>query len=156
VIAIRPSRSDDTAAMWAIRTRAVRIGCVSHYAPAEIASWSASPPPASYVRLLVGGGGIVAESATGMAGFALLDVDSGEVDALFVDPSHARMGIGQCLMHELVGLARERRLPHLHLYASLNAVDFYKRAGFVPVRDELYAHPSGIALACVLMERDID
>lgn len=151
MIVIRSSRLDDSAAMWAIRTRAVRTGCAGHYTAAEIAAWTATAPPPSYPRLLVGGGAVVAEVAGRMAGFAMLDLDSGEIEAVFVDPDHAGKGIGQRLLRALLAVAISHGLSGLHLYASLNAVAFYQGAGFVRVRDERYPHPSGVALACVLM-----
>ena len=50
-------------------------------------------------------------------------------------------------------LARGRGIVHLHLSASLNAVPFYRASGFVALREEAYAHPSGISLASVAMEK---
>ena len=44
-------------------------------------------------------------------------------------------------------------MARLHLSASLNAVPFYRAAGFVALREEAYAHPSGISLASVAMEK---
>ncbi len=86
-----------------------------------------------------------------LLGFGVFDADANEVDALFVNPDHGGQGIGQALMQRLLAMAdREREVV---LSASLNAVPFYQRQGFVSVREEAYPHPSGVALASVSMRR---
>jgi len=137
--------------MWALRTRAVRTQCASHYDAAVIEAWSGTPAPVSYLRLLEQGGGVLALADGVLAGYGVIDRESNEVDALFVDLAYGGRGIGRRLLGEL-----ERRAGgagRLHLYASLNAVAFYRAAGYLPRREASYAHPCGISLACVFMER---
>jgi putative acetyltransferase len=149
----RPATEADLPTLWALRTRAVRSGCASHYPPAVIATWCAAPPPAGMPLLLRAGGGIVAEEGGQAVGYAVLDADTGEVDAVFVDPAQHGRGIGQALLLTLEALARERGLDLLFLSASLNAVPFYERAGFHALRERMVAHRSGIAIRSVLMEK---
>lgn len=52
--------------------------------------------------------------------------------------------------------ARAAGHERLFLSASLNAVAFYERAGFVAVREELYPHRSGIAIPSVYMEKQLN
>ncbi|WP_251373794.1 GNAT family N-acetyltransferase [Janthinobacterium sp. JC611] len=146
-ITLRPALPFDIAALWALRTVAVRVGCATHYAPEQIEVWTASPVPDGYAAMLAAGGGVVAMQGEAIAGYAMLDIDKHEVDAVFVDPALAGLGIGRRLLAALEQLAR------LHLSASLNAVPFYQAAGFVALRGEAYAHPSGISLASVAMEK---
>ncbi|HGM5958262.1 MULTISPECIES: GNAT family N-acetyltransferase [Stenotrophomonas] len=148
----RTGTMDDVARLWALRTRCVREICSSHYPPEVIAPWSASPPPSQYARLLSQGGCVVAEDGQGvLLGFGVFDTDANEVDALFVDPDRGGKGIGQALMQRLLAMAdRDREVV---LSASLNAVPFYQRHGFISVREETYPHPSGVALASVSMRR---
>ena len=152
-ITLRPALAADIDALWALRTVAVRVGCATHYAPQQIAVWTASPVPDSYAAMLVAGGGIVAMHGESIAGYAMLDVDKHEVDAVFVDPARAGLGIGKRLLAALELLACGRGIVRLHLSASLNAVPFYRAAGFVALREEAYAHPSGISLASMAMEK---
>ncbi|MGX9696889.1 GNAT family N-acetyltransferase [Janthinobacterium lividum] len=154
-ITLRPALPDDIAALWALRTVAVRVSCATHYAPEQITVWTASPVPDTYAAMLAAGGGIVAMQGEIIAGYAMLDADKQEVDAVFVDPAHAGLGIGKRLLAALEQLARGRGIARLHLSASLNAVPFYAAAGFTALREEAYAHPSGISLDSVAMEKDL-
>lgn len=130
-------------------------GCAAHYPEAVLAVWLATPAPDSLPRLIAGGGAIVAEEAGRMLGYAVLDAASGEVDAVFVEPDQHGRGIGAMLMQALERMALAAGCRTLFLSASLNAVPFYRRAGFRAVREELYPHRSGIAIASVYMEKPI-
>src|SRR5471030_2452079 len=153
MIALRPALVSDIDTLWALRTEAVRLGCATHYAPEQITVWTASPVPAAYETMLAEGGGIVAMLDDALVGYAMLDLAKHEVDAVFVDPARAGLGIGKRLLAALELLARARGIARLHLSASLNAVPFYAAAGFTALREEAYAHPSGISLASVAMEK---
>lgn len=153
MIALRHALPLDIDTLWALRTLAVRISCATHYSAEQVAIWSASPVPAGYAGLLGAGGGIVAVRDGVIAGYAMLDLDKHEVDAVFVDPAQSGLGIGKLLLTALEGLARVHGISRLHLSASLNAVPFYQAAGFVVLREEAYAHPSGLMLASMAMEK---
>jgi len=150
---LRRATEAELAALWSLRTRAVRIGCASHYPPDVIATWAAAPPPATLPLLVRAGGGIVAEEEGAVLGYAVLDADTGEIDAVFVEPSRQGCGIGQALLQTLEAMAREQGLDLLFLSASLNAVAFYERAGFRALRERMYPHRSGIAIRAMLMEK---
>lgn len=148
----RKGRAEDVERLWAVRTRCVRERCSSHYPPEVIAPWAASPPPPQYARLLAQGGCVVAEEEGGaVLGFAVLDIESNEVDALFVDPARSGQGVGEALMQQVLALADPAR--DVMLSASLNAVAFYLRQGFIAEGEQAYPHPCGIALASMRMRR---
>lgn len=151
----RPATFADLPAMWGIRTRAVRHTCASHYAQHVIDMMCATPPPASMRALIGTGGALVAEEGGQMLGYAILDVATGEVHAVFVEPAHQGRGIALRLLDGLQAIAAERRLTRLFLSSSLNAVPFYQRAGFVVLRDEVYPHRSGIGIPSVFMEKTL-
>jgi len=149
----RAATLEDLPALWALRTRAVLATCASHYPPETIAVWSAAEPPPTMPLLLRAGGGIVVEAGPVIAGYAILDADSGEIDAVFVEPSRQGAGIGQALMEAVEAMAREAGLDRVFLSASLNAVAFYERAGFRVLRERRYPHRSGIGIRSMLMEK---
>ena len=74
---------------------------------------------------------LVAEAEDGsIVGFGEINIDAGEVEAVFVDPEFGRCGVGSQVLQALEELARRQGLTALVLDASLNAVKFYERAGY--------------------------
>ena len=153
MVELRPASKDDLAALWELRTRAVERGCAGHYGPEVLAAWLASPAPVSLQRHIEHGGGLVAVEDDAIVGYAVLDRLSGEVDAVFVDPGLHGRGIGRVLLDALEADARMAGLERLFLSASLNAVPFYRASGFMAMREELYAHRSGVGIPSVFMEK---
>lgn len=153
MIALRQATPDDTPLLWALRTRAVAHSCAGHYAPDVLAAWLAAPPPPGLLRHIEHGGGLVAVDGSAILGYAVLDRLTGEVDAAFVEPSQHGRGIGRVLLAALEADARSAGIGRLFLSASLNAVPFYRAAGFVALREELYPHRSGIGIPSVFMEK---
>ncbi len=151
MITLHPATSTDIPALWELRTRALREQCAAHYAPDVLRTWAAAPAPATYALLLARGGGLKAHVNGNLAGYAILDTERSEVDAVFVDPGFAGLGIGKALLRALEQMAEQPSA--LHLYASLNAVPFYQAAGYRAVKSTQYQHPSGILLDCVFMTR---
>ncbi|WP_369932982.1 GNAT family N-acetyltransferase [Xanthomonas tesorieronis] len=151
-IALRPATLADIDAMWALRTRCVREVCRSHYPPAVIEVWAASPVPATFPQLIASGGAVLAEDAGGLVlGFGMVDLAGSEIDGLFVAPDVRGSGLGR----QLLQAVEAKLVPgaRIHLAAALNAVAFYRAQGYAVLREGSYAHPSGLALACVYMEK---
>ena len=148
---ILPATGNDIPALWALRTRALREQCAAHYAPDILRTWAAATAPATYPLLLARGGGLKAHVNGNLAGYAILDTERNEVDAVFVDQQFAGQGIGKALLRALERMASQPSA--LHLYASLNAVPFYEAAGYRAMKSTQYQHPSGILLDCVFMTR---
>ena len=153
MIELRPATCDDLATLWELRTRAIAHACAAHYSDAVLAIWLASPAPDSLRQLVAGGGGTVAIEDGCMLGYGVLNAGSGEVEALFVEPAQHGRGIGALLMRAVEEMARAAGQPRLFLSASLNAVAFYQRAGFLALREEMYPHRSGIGIPSVYMEK---
>ena len=99
---------------------------------------------------------LAAVDGSALLGYAVLDADSGEVDAVFVAPEHHGRGIGQMLLRWVEERARAAGLERLFLSASLNAVPFYTRAGFAALCEEMYPHRSGLAIPSMTMEKRLD
>ena len=79
------------------------------------------------------GGVFVAEVAGSVMGFAaILPRDDGdfELDALFVEPSAWRQGIGRALVDHCAAAARAAGAESLHVVGNPHAEDFYKACGF--------------------------
>lgn len=151
MLTLIPATTADIPELWKLRTRALQTQCAGHYDAATLATWAASPAPAHYPTLLQQGYGIKACVDGALAGYAILDRAQHEIDAVFVDPLFNGQGIGKALLRALEEQATQPAL--LHLYASLNAVPFYRAAGYHARQGMQYPHPSGILLDCVHMVR---
>lgn len=152
---LRTAMDTDLTACWELRTRALHAGCAAHYPEPLLDALCASSPPASMSGRLAAGGAVVAEEDGKIVGYMLLDSASGEVEAAFVEPAYQGRGIALQLMQHIEALAQQRELSTLFLSASLNAVAFYERAGFIRVREEMYQHHSGLAVPSVYMEKPL-
>ncbi|MEQ7919341.1 GNAT family N-acetyltransferase [Xanthomonas sp. WHRI 1810A] len=153
MIELKQATLADIPRLWALRTRAVKLTCATHYSPEQIDIWSASPAPESYTRLVVTHGALIAEERGQLYGYGVLDRQTGEVVAVFVEPGHDGNGIGRLLMQGIEAVANMEHFSRLYLFSSLNAADFYRAMGFVAIRDEAYEHPTGITLRSLYMEK---
>jgi len=78
----------------------------------------------------------VAEIEGELVGFA--ELASGaegtfEIEGLFVDPAHWRMGIGRILTTDLIDYARTRGADTVYVTANPHALGFYEALGFEAV-----------------------
>ncbi|QNA99027.1 GNAT family N-acetyltransferase [Massilia sp. Se16.2.3] len=155
MISLRKAMPGEIAALWDLRTRAVAHGCAGHYTPEVLGVWLAAPAPASLADRIALGQAMAAVEDGALLGYAVLDTREGEVDAVFVDPDAQGRGVGLSLLASVEAAARTTGLTRLFLSASLNAVPFYRCAGFIAVREELYPHRSGIGIPSVYMEKQL-
>ncbi len=154
MIKIRKATRADAQAAWDIRKEAILKACIHHY-PADLLSiWTSGTPNDEWADIVeqsfhVGdAGGLVA--VTGV-----LNITTGQVDAMFVSPSQMGLGIGRQMMDFLESLARSHGLVSMNLSATLNAASFYRRCGWVGDSVEIYKSPRGIELACVPMTKAV-
>ena len=105
-------------------------------------------------RTLFGGDASVAGRVEG----PLLDpcVDAARIRAFFVDPAHARRGLGHVLFVACHDAARAHGFTRLELAATLTGVKLYQREGFRPLERIDIALPDGLRFPVIRMERTID
>jgi ribosomal protein S18 acetylase RimI-like enzyme len=72
-----------------------------------------------------------------------------------VSPQVGRRGIGLEVLETLEERASALGLRQLRLNASLNAVRFYEKAGFVALERSKYRLTTGVDIACVPMVKAI-
>jgi len=66
-------------------------------------------------------------------GFLALDLGSGEVEAVFVEPAVIGHGHGRRLMEAAIEIGRNERLTALRVDSDPFAEGFYRRMGFKPI-----------------------
>lgn len=132
-IKIRPATVGDRHALWRVHTQAIRVSAARHYNAAQIEAWAGRLTPEGYrsPRQDWPYCFFVAELEEGrIVGFGELNLKTGEVEAVFVDPEFGRRGIGRQILQALEDLAERQGLTTLVVDASLNAVEFYEREGY--------------------------
>ena len=75
----------------------------------------------------------------------------GEVVAVYVDPEHTKQGVGRFILAEGITRARSGHQEAIRLDASLNAREFYKKAGFVEVEQKMVRR-NDVFLPIIIME----
>lgn len=150
---IRLATHQDVDRIWAIRTQAILTSCAQFYASKKVTVWADSPMPKNFAHTLVTLKAIVYEEKGKVLGFGFIDSDKQSLESVFVDPFHHGKGIGKMLVLALQQQATNAGVTRLSLSASLNAVPFYKRLGFIEQVSRFWQHPSGIELECVPMSK---
>ncbi|WP_019501563.1 GNAT family N-acetyltransferase [Pseudanabaena sp. PCC 6802] len=154
-ILVRRVRTEDAAAVCQIHIDAVRQLCAPDYLPEYIEAWVGKLTPAIYERVIADWGEtmFVAEQAGRIIGCSALS--GNEVRAVYVNPLHARQGVGTLLMRFLEKEAVARCIPKLRLTASLNAELFYQKHGYKVVERSWHILPCGTKIPCIFMEKNL-
>jgi len=162
MVLVREAEPSDVQAIAAVHAASVRGLAAAHYDDERIASWSDSsaddfsiPDDGAQVVVAEAPGSGGSEAGGEVAGFGAIDLESGEVRAVYVHPDHAGGGVGSAILRELEGRAREQGLPDLHLTASLNAVPFYERHGWASTGPTVHEIDDGVELEAVEMEKSL-
>lgn len=152
---VRRARREDDEAIGRMHVASIRELCRAHYRSEEIEAWAAPRGVDFYVKAIERKEFYVAEDDGEIIGFGTLNVASEEVEAVYVHPSSTKRGVGLKLLRTLEARAREGGLKSLHLCASLNAVEFYERAGFERQYETSHRLANGIEIACVQMSKEL-
>jgi len=154
MVIIRRATEEDVEAVGDVHRRSVRGIRGAPYPPEVIEAWAAPRKPEHYVKSVREKEFFVAEDEDGrVVGFGVLNVESREVEAVYVSPEATRGGTGLKLMRVLEGRAAAAGLESLRLNASLNGVPFYERAGYERKAEGTYRLANGAEIACVLMTK---
>lgn len=79
---------------------------------------------------------LLAETGEGdIAGYGVLHIEGGRIDAVFVDPEYSGEGLGGSLVKQLERRAEMCGLSELEIVSSLNALGFYESLGYESVED---------------------
>lgn len=152
---IRRATPEDANAIYAVHTTSIRGLCRDHYSSDQIAAWTSAPSPGRYLEGMRLFQFLVAEQSEQLLGFCILSVASAEINALYVSPSSARMGVGRALYEAAESIAVGAGATQLTLKATLNAVPFYEHCGLTAVGGIFHSLPSGQQLSCIHMVKPL-
>ena len=159
-VRLRTPGFEDATAMVAIHHASVRAIDAAQYPRTVLAAWSPEPGPRreAWMRGLLESGrffALLAESGDKPVGFALCEAEEGFLQALYVDPKAAGAGVGRVLLQACEQAMRERGRLASRVLASLNAVAFYRAAGYREIGAASQPLADGSLLACVEMTKPL-
>ncbi len=152
---VRRAREEDSEGIWRVHTRAIRGIASSHYTPEEIEAWARPRQPEHYVEAIRNKEFYVAEEDGAVIGFGTLNHHENEIEAVYVSPEVVRRGAGSAILRRLEERARDLGLKSLKMDASLNAVPFYRSAGYESQKVTKHRLASGVEIGCVLMTKEL-
>jgi putative acetyltransferase len=129
--ALRPFLPSDTPMLAAIFVAAVQELTGDDYSEMQQEAWAeAADDEESFGKKLAGELTLIATLQNAPIGFGSLK-DTNYIDMLYVHPSVAGRGVGAMLCDALEKLAGARGTTSLSVDASDNALDFFKKRGYV-------------------------
>jgi putative acetyltransferase len=129
--ALRPFLPADTPMLAAIFVAAVQDLTSDDYSEAQQEAWAAvAEDEAEFGKKLAGELTLIATLQNSPIGFAAMK-DNNTIDMLYVHPSVAGQGVGGMLCDALEKLAGGRGTRTLSVDASDNALDFFRKRGYV-------------------------
>lgn len=81
--------------------------------------------------------------------------DAAKIRAFFVDPAHARQGIGRALLERSESEAKEAGFSTLELMATLPGVRLYEKCGYLAGEPVTYPLPDGQSIRFVPMRKRV-
>ncbi len=149
---IRKATRADADAAWRVRRAAVMSGCISAYPLSQLDEWTGGAASKAFADA-VEERFLVATVDDRVVGTGMIDVATGRIDAIFVDPAYMKRGIGAGIVAHLETLARAEGCTRLRLDSTLNAAPFYRSLGFEGDEIAQYRSPRGLTMNCVPMRK---
>lgn len=154
MLTIRKATSDDVFDAWQIRRASVHAACAEHYPAASLSAWVDGAPTDKWASVVERDFYVAVDEGL-VVGTGMLTVANGQVDAIFVLPSHTGCGIGRKMLQFLEALAGDHGVATMRLDATLNAAPFYRRCGWSGDSVSTYRTSRGLELACVPMTKRV-
>jgi len=155
-LCLRRARFEDASALLRLIEESVEHGCREHYGAAQRRAVYLTYAETLFVDIVQPFDTIVAERDRRILGLAQLDPRGGRLRALFVTGTLQGRGLGRILLAAVERLARARGLRALEGAMSMNAVEFYRRAGFAPRRGSEHLVRGGVAVPIVDMVKPLE
>jgi putative acetyltransferase len=152
---LRLAKISDAPEILQTRIAAIRAQATLHYPALEIEDWCASRSAETYHSAIERQTVLVEDVNAHVVAFGQLNPEAAFIEAVYVSPIQFRQGVGLKILRALEAMAAERGIKALTLDASLNAVEFYRRAGYVPVAEDEHSSSPKTSSATLRMRREI-
>ena len=150
-IKVRLAQPGETGAVSALIGRALREVNARDYPASVILRMTAYFGPERIAALMTERRLYVALVAGEVVGTASLA--RREAHTVFVRPDMHGRGVGRALMDRVEGLARRRGVAALVVNASITAEGFYRRRGYVKLRDQVHGEERTLVMEKTLTGR---
>jgi ribosomal protein S18 acetylase RimI-like enzyme len=150
---IRKARPDDVQQVHDVHSVAIRTGAASAYDPEVVEVWVDAFNPENFPANIERMEFYVVELQGGRIGaFLAFDPNTAEIDSVYVAPWGGGLGLGSFLLGFAEEKGRLAGLDTMWLDASLNAVSFYQKYGWVEMERHARIR-KGIEISVVKMEK---
>ena len=127
---IREARHGDEWGIWNAHTRAItQVASIGY--PKEVIEELVRSEPVENLEIFDGVQIFVAEIDNEIVGFAVIRIQTSEIEVMIVDPDFMRQGIGRELMERLEAVATDAGLEQLIVGSSVYGQPFYRACGFI-------------------------
>lgn len=154
---IRIAHSTDYAEMDSVFRASAIAFCSQCYDAATIKEWAGQPWPDRFkLGKEKGDEQYVFIKDDRIICFGCINLASEKLVSLFVDPEFSGQKVGEMMLEYLIARAATAGVKVLKLDSSTNAVNFYKRHGFLEVGYSKYKTQSGLQMDSVQMELTLE
>ncbi len=150
---IRNAIESDAEQIWTLHAESIRHFCSGVYTFEQIDEWVGALALERYRAAMKALEFVVAEDDGKVQGFCILNLQTGELHAIYLSPAATGHGLGRKLMDWAETTAHQHGWKELILQATLNAVPFYEKCGFQIECTTNQPLPSGMSRACVRMRK---
>ncbi len=138
-----------------VKTTAVRVLCERDYSAEQVGRWTRLTDLQEVERKIARDPTFVAVANGAVVGYSQVAVQSGEILAVYVRPSHVRLGVGGAVLAAAEECAVSSGRVSLWVDASLTAEPFYEARGYKRQRSSSFALDSEVELPCVRMVKTL-
>lgn len=136
-VTVRQGEPSDNLDILSVMRSAIRDDAGGSYSADQVAAWAPGVKDLDGYEAALGSDDflvLVAELGDATVGFAILNVETGSLLSLYVQPGQRGTGIGSRLLGQIESSARMNGTRTLNLLAARNAVGFYEDQGYERVR----------------------
>jgi len=153
---LRTATPADVEAILVVHVAAIIANGPAAYSEKQVAAWAAKTEGTNrYVDAISDSATeiVVAEADSRVVGFGELAVESGEVEAIFVDPGWDGRGIGSSILSHFEHRLTDEGFDVVRLRAVLNAVGFYQQQCYERNERVTNTTTNGVEVDTVWMEK---
>ena len=152
---LRRATLEDASAIFSVHMASIRTLAACTYSAEQVEAWCGVRESSNYFSPILNKVVFIAEQDGRVVGFSQMAPEPGVVEAVYVHPSHAGLGLGMALLRAVETEAVARGIAELVLDASLNAVEFYAKAGYRSGQSSHHEVRPGVSIPCVTMSRSL-